>query len=69
MSEYMRHTINSFLYRTGTPSDKVLLVMATNTPEHLDEAVHDRIDEIVAFKLPSHAERKTMLYHYLVMYC
>jgi ATPase family AAA domain-containing protein 3A/B len=69
MSEYMRHTINSFLYRTGSPSDKVLLVMATNTPEHLDEAVHDRVDEIVAFTLPSKAERKTMLYHYLVMYC
>jgi len=29
MSEYMRHSINSFLYRTGTPSDKVVVVMAT----------------------------------------
>lgn len=33
MSEYMRHTINSFLYRTGTPSDNVILVLATNVPE------------------------------------
>ena len=33
MSEEMRHTINSFLYRTGSPSDKVVLVMATNAPE------------------------------------
>ena len=69
MSEPMRHTINSFLYRTGTPSSKVLLVMATNTPDMLDEAVHDRIDEIVAFDRPSQAERKNMLYHYLVKYC
>ncbi len=69
MSEFMRHTINSFLYRTGTPSDNVLLVLATNSPEQLDEAVHDRVDEIVAFKLPSLPERRTMLYHYLVMYC
>ena len=69
MSEFMRHTINSFLYRTGTPSDNVLLVLATNTPEDLDEAVHDRVDEIVAFKLPSLNERRTMLYHYLVKYC
>jgi len=33
ISEYMRHTINSFLYRTGTPSERVILVMATNNPE------------------------------------
>lgn len=33
MSEDMRHTINSFLYRTGSPSDKVIVVLATNTPE------------------------------------
>lgn len=33
MSEYMRHSVNSFLYRTGTPSEKVILVMATNNPD------------------------------------
>lgn len=32
MSEDMRHAINSFLYRTGTPSDKVIIVLATNQP-------------------------------------
>jgi ATPase family AAA domain-containing protein 3A/B len=69
MSEYMRHTINSFLYRTGTPSEKVILILATNGPEQLDEAVHDRIDEVVGFGLPSKKERQTMLYHYLVKYC
>ena len=69
MSEYMRHTINSFLYRTGSPSDNVIVVMATNTPEQLDDAVHDRIDEIIGFGLPSVAERRTMLFHYLVKYC
>ena len=69
MSEYMRHTINSFLYRTGSPSENVIVVLATNSPEQLDEAVHDRIDEIVGFGLPSFNERKTILYHYLVKYC
>ena len=69
MSEYMRHTINSFLYRTGSPSDNVIVVMATNAPEQLDDAVHDRIDEIIGFGLPSVNERKTMLFHYLVKYC
>jgi ATPase family AAA domain-containing protein 3A/B len=33
MSEYMRHTINSFLYRTGSPSERVIVVMATNSPD------------------------------------
>mmetsp|Transcript_14276 Transcript_14276/g.10325 ORF Transcript_14276/g.10325 Transcript_14276/m.10325 type:complete len:99 (-) Transcript_14276:471-767(-) len=69
MSEYMRHTINSFLYRTGTPSENVIVVLATNTPDQLDEAVHDRIDEIVQFGLPSVEERQTILYYYLVKYC
>ena len=69
MSEDMRHTINSFLYRTGSPSDKVVVVLATNAPDQLDSAVHDRIDEVVNFSLPSQSERKTMLFHYLVKYC
>ena len=69
MSEDMRHTINSFLYRTGSPSDKVVVVLATNAPNQLDSAVHDRIDEVVNFSLPSQSGRKTMLYHYLVKYC
>lgn len=69
MSEYMRHTINSFLYRTGTPNERVILVLATNNPEQLDEAIHDRIDEVVGFGLPNENERKIMLFHYLVKYC
>ena len=31
--------------------------------------MHDRIDEVVNFGLPSQSERQTMLYHYLVKYC
>merc|ERR1712159_244384 len=64
MSEDMRHCINSFLYRTGTPSEKVIVVLATNAPDQLDEAVHDRIDDIVGFDRPSIKERQTMLFHY-----
>lgn len=69
MSEHMRHTVNTFLYRTGTPSEKVVVVLATNNPNHLDSAVHDRIDEVVGFNLPNENERKLMLFHYLVKYC
>ncbi len=69
MSEYLRHTVNSFLYRTGTPSEKLTVVMATNSPEQLDDAIHDRIDEVVGFGNPNENERRTMLFHYLVKYC
>jgi ATPase family AAA domain-containing protein 3A/B len=69
MSEHMRHTINSFLYRTGSPSEKVVLVLATNNPDQLDEAIHDRVDEVVGFNLPNENERRIMLFHYLVKYC
>lgn len=31
--------------------------------------MHDRIDEIVGFTLPTIDERRTILYHYLVKYC
>lgn len=69
ISEEMRHAINSFLYRTGTPSEKIVMVMASNNPDQLDEAVHDRIDEVVGFNLPNENERRIMLFHYLVKYC
>ena len=68
MSDYLRHTVNAFLYRTGTPSDRVIVVLATNNPEHLDQAVHDRIDEVVNFNRPSFEERRAILLHYLIKY-
>jgi len=69
MSENLRNCINAFLYCTGTPSDKFLVVLATNTPEVLDSAVYDRIDEIVLFEKPKIQERVNLFYHYLVKYC
>jgi ATPase family AAA domain-containing protein 3A/B len=69
MSEYLRHTINSFLYRTGSPSEKVVIILATNSPEDLDSAVHDRIDEVVSFDVPTEKERELMLFHYIVKFC
>ena len=69
MSENLRQCVNTFLYRTGTPSEKLVVILATNNPQDLDEAVHDRIDEVVTFGLPSESERRLMLMHYLVKYC
>jgi ATPase family AAA domain-containing protein 3A/B len=66
LSELLRQTINTFLFRTGSPSYKVITVLASNIPDQLDDAVHDRVDEIVYFGKPSEEERKNMLFHYLV---
>jgi ATPase family AAA domain-containing protein 3A/B len=69
MSEYLRHTINCFLYRTGSPSENVVIVMATNLPEKLDETVHNRTDKVNGFNVPTLKERQIILYHYFVKYC
>jgi ATPase family AAA domain-containing protein 3A/B len=69
ISENLRNCINAFLYCTGTPSDKFMVVLATNTPGVLDDAIFDRIDELVLFEKPKMAERINLFYHYLVKYC
>jgi ATPase family AAA domain-containing protein 3A/B len=69
MSEVLRQTINTFLYRTGSPSYNVILVLASNLPDQLDDAVMDRVDEIVHFDRPGYTERKNILFHYLVEFC
>lgn len=43
LSENLRNSIETFLYRTGTPSKNFFFVLATNAPQDLDDAVHDRI--------------------------
>ncbi|XP_015793403.1 ATPase family AAA domain-containing protein 3-B [Tetranychus urticae] len=61
MSENMRATLNAFLYRTGEQSTKFMMVLASNTPEHFDWAVNDRIDEVVEFQLPTLEERERLV--------
>ena len=46
-----------------------MLVLATNAPESLDEAIYDRIDELVHFDHPEFAERVNLLFLYLLQYC
>jgi ATPase family AAA domain-containing protein 3A/B len=49
LSESLRCSINSFLYRTGTPSKRFMLVIATNQPQQLDQALVDRIGNLYPF--------------------
>ena len=69
ISENLRNSINAFLYRTGTSSTKYLVVLATNAPQLLDEAIQDRIDEMVHFDKPQMKERYDILIYYLEKYC
>jgi ATPase family AAA domain-containing protein 3A/B len=68
ISENLRNAINAFLYRTGTPTTKFMVVLATNTPELLDEALQDRMDEMVYFDKPSLKQRADILKYYLLKY-
>jgi len=64
MSETMRNTLSTFLYRTGTRSDKIMLVLATNEPALFDRAIIDRVDELVELGLPGVEERAALLEKY-----
>ena len=69
ISEDMRNALNALLFRTGTASHNFMLVLASNAPEQLDRAIHDRIDEMVFFDKPGYKQRLQMIYHYIVKYC
>eukprot|EP00586_Coscinodiscus_wailesii_P013050 CAMPEP_0172501186 /NCGR_PEP_ID=MMETSP1066-20121228/147083_1 /TAXON_ID=671091 /ORGANISM="Coscinodiscus wailesii, Strain CCMP2513" /LENGTH=561 /DNA_ID=CAMNT_0013275833 /DNA_START=352 /DNA_END=2037 /DNA_ORIENTATION=+ len=68
ISEDQRNALNAFLYRTGTESDKFMMVYASNQPSQFDEAVMDRIDEMVEFGLPAASERRRMIAMYIDKY-
>eukprot|EP00092_Neocalanus_flemingeri_P010276 GFUD01011072.1.p1 GENE.GFUD01011072.1~~GFUD01011072.1.p1 ORF type:complete len:623 (+),score=219.30 GFUD01011072.1:108-1976(+) len=68
ISEDMRSTLNAFLYRTGDQSDKFMMVLASNTPEQLDWAINDRLDEVVEFALPGIEERERLVRLYFDKY-
>ena len=61
MSEDLRLTLNAFLYRTGEQSNRFMMVLASNTPEQFDWAINDRLDELIAFNLPTQAERERLV--------
>ncbi|KCV71360.1 hypothetical protein H696_02312 [Fonticula alba] len=68
ISEELRASLNSFLYLTGEASDKHMVVLASNQPDHLDSAVHDRMDEMVPFLLPELDSRVKLVNQYFHKY-
>lgn len=68
ISENLRNSINAFLYRTGCPSTKYMVVLATNAPQLLDEAIQDRMDEVLSFDSPLLEERVKIIKYHLNLY-
>jgi ATPase family AAA domain-containing protein 3A/B len=68
LSEDQRNALNAFLFRTGTESDQFMMVYASNQPAQFDEAVLDRVDEMVEFALPGEIERRKMIAMYIEQY-
>jgi ATPase family AAA domain-containing protein 3A/B len=68
ISEDQRNALNAFLFRTGTESNEFMMVYASNQPSQFDEAIMDRIDEMVEFDLPEAHERKKMITMYIEKY-
>merc|ERR1719284_1508787 len=60
MTTELRSAINTFLARTGEPSEKIQIVLATNQIRQLDSAVLDRMNELVEVPLPQFDEREAI---------
>ncbi|KAI8463565.1 MAG: hypothetical protein J3K34DRAFT_526885 [Monoraphidium minutum] len=68
MSEGLRGALNALLYRTGDQSRDFMVVLATNRPGDLDDAVLDRMDEALEFGLPGTEQRRKLLGLYIDKY-
>lgn len=68
MSESTRKVLNTFYSRTGTETNKTLLIGATNAPELLDDAYLSRMDVKMVFPLPDVPTRLTLLQLYWEKY-
>eukprot|EP00775_Hariotina_reticulata_P009234 gene9234-9399_t len=68
MSEGLRGALNALLFRTGDQSRDFMVVLATNRPGDLDDAVIDRMDEAIHFDLPELEQRVKLLGLYLDKY-
>ncbi|CAG9466990.1 unnamed protein product [Pedinophyceae sp. YPF-701] len=67
-SESLRAAINVVLSRTGGQQGSFLLVLASNRPGDLDDAVLDRMDDTVEFPKPGLEQRVQMLKMYFAEY-
>ncbi|MFH1831890.1 MAG: AAA family ATPase [bacterium] len=60
--------VNAFLSQTGTSSDKIMIILATNYEDELDAAVRSRIHKKIPFLLPEFAQRSKIIKQKLKKY-
>lgn len=60
--------LNALLYHTGEQSRDFMLVLATNRPDALDEAILDRMDDSIEFSMPAVDERRRILMQHFEQY-
>ena len=60
--DYSRDCLNVLLSMTGTFGN-IMLILTSSNPSELDEAVLDRMDEIIHLPLPTSEERKELLHN------
>lgn len=56
-----QNALGAFLARTGTPSNKIMIICTTNRPEVIDPAVRSRLGLSVEFKAPDFKARVAQL--------
>lgn len=61
LSNEAQNALAAFLVKTGTPSDKIMVICATNRPEIMDDAVLSRLGFRVDFPLPDLKAREAQL--------
>lgn len=66
--EKRNELLNTFLYHTGTSSKKILIILTTNRPSHINGAVHSRITQSIHIPLPNEEERLKLLNLYFAKY-
>ncbi|CAM9875822.1 unnamed protein product [Scytosiphon promiscuus] len=69
MSEDTRNALNALLYNTGSASRRLMMVLATNRAEDLDEAVLDRMDDSLLFPIPDTKSCAKLLVQYFNKHC
>ncbi len=60
-NSFTTDALNVFLSMTGANESNCMLILTTCYPEALDEAVLDRMDELILLSLPTQAERLKIL--------
>ncbi|CAN0519352.1 unnamed protein product [Ectocarpus sp. 12 AP-2014] len=68
MSENARSALNAVLLSTGELRAGFLVVLTTSRPQDLDEAILDRVDEVVHLPTPGLPERARLIRQYFSSY-